>query len=218
MDDPTRPHGLDRVRTAHADLVRHLDDLVGDEGADPAVPSALPGWTRGHVLTHVARNADSFVRVLRAGERGEAVAQYEGGPPARNAAIEDGAGRDWLTLVDDVAQSASALEQTFAGQTVWTGSYTTSGETPALAELPFRRWREVLIHHADLGDAAFTPADWPAEYQREELRRLEMRWNSRRPMGATGLPAAALHAPSLDRLLWLLGRAEIDGLAPAEIF
>ncbi len=28
---------------------------------DLRAPSLLPGWTRGHVLAHVARNADSYV-------------------------------------------------------------------------------------------------------------------------------------------------------------
>ena len=27
-------------------------------------PSALPGWTRAHVLTHLARNADAMVNLL----------------------------------------------------------------------------------------------------------------------------------------------------------
>ncbi|MET0910545.1 MAG: maleylpyruvate isomerase N-terminal domain-containing protein, partial [Ilumatobacteraceae bacterium] len=48
-------------------------------GADAELPSLLPGWTRGHVLTHIARNADSFVRLLEAAGRGEVVTQYAGG-------------------------------------------------------------------------------------------------------------------------------------------
>lgn len=39
-------------------------------------PSQLPGWTRGHLLTHLARNADSVVRRLPAASQGEAVDQY----------------------------------------------------------------------------------------------------------------------------------------------
>ena len=30
-------------------------------------PSLLPGWTRGHVLTHIARHADSVIRALQGG-------------------------------------------------------------------------------------------------------------------------------------------------------
>ena len=28
-------------------------------------PSRLPGWSRGHVLTHIARNADGLANLLR---------------------------------------------------------------------------------------------------------------------------------------------------------
>lgn len=27
-------------------------------------PSRLPGWSRGHVATHLARNADAFTRLV----------------------------------------------------------------------------------------------------------------------------------------------------------
>ena len=37
-------------------------------------------------------------------------------------------------------------------------------------------------------------------------------------MGTAGLPAEALAAPELTRLLWLMGRTDIDGLEPAGIF
>ena len=42
-----------------------------------------------------------------------------------------------------------------------------------------------------------------------------MRWNARRPMGLTGLPAEALRASPADRLAWLLDRGSIPGLGPA---
>jgi len=42
--------------------------LIGDVGrltdADVREPSLLPGWTRGHVLTHLARNAEGGARLL----------------------------------------------------------------------------------------------------------------------------------------------------------
>ena len=92
------------------------------------------------------------------------------------------------------------------------------GESVPHADLPMRRWREVVVHHADVGDAGFTPQDWPQDYVREDLRRMEMLYNARKPMGVTGLPEAALRAGPLDRLCWLLGRADIDGLPPAGVF
>ena len=144
------------------------------------------------MLTHIARNADSFVRVLEAARRGEVVTQYEGGVEGRNADIEAGATRDWATLVDDVRSSAATLEEVFAAQDRWDLAMTNSqGESVPHADLPFRRLREVVVHHADLGDDGFTPAEWPADYVREELRRMEMLYNARQPMGVSGLPEAA---------------------------
>ena len=80
--------------------------------------------------------------------------------------------------------SAAKLEDVFAAQHRWDLAMTNSqGESVPHADLPFRRLREVLVHHADLGDDGFTPADWPSDYVREELRRMEMQYNARQPMG-----------------------------------
>lgn len=214
----TAPAAIAQVALAHAALVEHVEAL-GGAGADPAAPSALPGWTRGHLLTHLARNADSLVRILEGVERGERRDQYVGGAAGRNAAIEAGAGRTWAELATDVRAASAALDAQMAGQRRWDGEGVggTGTAVPA-TDVPFRRWREVVVHRADLGDPAFTARDWPTEYVREELRQLTMRWNARLPMGGTGLPPAALAAPELARLLWLMGRGEIPGLDPAGIF
>jgi hypothetical protein len=45
-----------------------------------------------------------------------------------------------------------------------------------------------------------------------------MAWNARKPMGGTGLPAEVMQHPERQRLLWLLGRVSIDGLAPPRVF
>ena len=219
MDDTSRQRDIACVHDAHQALTEHLAAMSGGPGADSALPSRLPGWTRGHVLTHIARNADSFVRLLDAAGRGEVVTQYERGVEGRNADIEAGATRDWATLVDDVGSSAARLEDVFAAQHRWDLAMTNSqGESVSHADLPFRRLREVLVHHADLGDEGFTPADWPSDYVREELRRMEMQYNARRPMGVSGLPDAATAAAPLERLCWLLGRGDLEGLEPAGIF
>jgi maleylpyruvate isomerase len=219
MDERARRVDIERVHDAHRVLIDHLEEMSGGPGGDPGLPSLLPDWTRGHVLTHVARNADSFVRVLEAARKGEAVTQYEGGVTSRNADIEAGSTRDWDTLVSDVRSSAARLEEVFADQDRWDLAMTNSqGESVPHTDLPFRRLREVLVHHADLGDEHFTPEDWPADYVREELRRMEMVFNARKPIGTSGLPDAALAAAPLTRLCWLLGRGEVAGLAPAGIF
>ena len=86
-------------------------------------PSLLPGWTRGHVLSHLARNADAMVRALAGTARGERIPMYDG-EDARAADIEAGAGRTAAELAADVVESA---------RTGWSrpgpGSTTPSGST-----------------------------------------------------------------------------------------
>lgn len=216
------PRRLDRDVTgaaaAHEGLLVMLDDLLARGALDPVTPSRLSGWSVGHVLTHVARNADSITRVLEATARDETVDRYEDGVAGRNADIEQGHDRAPDVLVDDVRRTIWRLEQTWANHANWDGrSRESAAREIPVSDLPFMRWREVEVHRVDLG-LGYEPADWPELYVRLELRELEMRWNARRPMGLTGLPAAALAAPPPVRLAWLLGRATIDGLAPAGIF
>jgi maleylpyruvate isomerase len=170
-------------------------------------------------LTHLARNADGNVRMLDAANRGEVVAQYEGGMEGRAADIEAGAARSAAELVADVRASIYRLEQQWAAMTAegWEGEGEGAIGRLPIREVPWRRWREVEVHHADLG-LSYRPQDWPSEYVRLELHRLGMLWASRRPMGMTELPPAALAAPPHLRLAWLLGRADIDGLAAAGIY
>jgi maleylpyruvate isomerase len=201
---------------AHQRLLARLD---ASEGIDPRRPSRLPDWTVGHVLTHIARNADGHMRMLAGAERGAVVDQYEGGIDGRRAEIEAGAGRAWDELVADVRATIWRLEQAWATHTRWDGAgRATSGRIVPVTDLPFLRWRETEVHHVDLGFDGVTIADWPSAYVREDLRRMEMLWNARQPMGMTGLPEAALQAEPRDRLAWLLGRLELDGLPPADIF
>ena len=196
---------------------RRLDaDLAELTDADVRAPSLLPGWTRGHVLAHLARNADSHERMLLAAARGEVAAQYPGGRDQRAGEIEAGAGRPAAELVADVRATNAAVEAAWAAmpEDGWLGTGDTFAGPARANDLPFRRWRETTLHHADLG-LTFTWVDWPADYVRLDLVRMTMQWNSRQPMGLTGLPPAALAVPPNHRLAWLMGRAEIAGLDAA---
>ena len=210
---------LDRDRAgatrAHAAVITDLCDLHGDQVSQP---SLLPGWTVGHVVTHIARNADGHTHMLRAALRGKIGQMYPGGREQRNADIEAGATRSAEKLIADVVDSAARLEAAWASMQPgsWAGrGVTITGETP-MSELPFIRWREVTVHHADLG-LGYSWSDWDDEYVRLDLGRLSMLWASRKPMGLTDLPPEAMAVPPRHRLAWLLGRAEIDGLGPAGI-
>ena len=66
-------------------LHRMLDEMLGAGRLDAPAPSRLPGWTVGHVLTHLARNADSMVRVLGAAEAGSSWTATRAATPGATA-------------------------------------------------------------------------------------------------------------------------------------
>lgn len=205
---------IEMVRQAHADLLQHLVDLGA--GLDVAAPSRLPGWTKGHVLTHVVNSGDGHVRLFDGAAAGEVAEQYPGGREQRSADIEAGAGRPADVQIAALRASCAALEARYAAS-AWEGAGRGPlGEIP-LADLPFHRLREVAIHRIDL-DIGYEFADLPAGYVRLELRRMEMLWKARQPMGLTPLPAAALELAPTDRLAWMTGRLDIPGLRPAGIW
>jgi maleylpyruvate isomerase len=190
-------------RVAHARL---LDSLGTVDDAIVAGPSRLPTWTVGHVLTHLARQADSHVRMLEGAAGGDIVDQYEGGPEGRAGEIEVGARRPADAQVADVAASIARLEATWdnTSEEVWARGFarTTRGELVVCADLPFRRWREVEVHHADLG-LDVGPESWSAPFVDSEL-----------PRTLAGLPA---RMPLDDRralLAWLMGRAPTPPALP----
>ena len=191
------------VETSHARL---RETLAGLTDTDARRPSLLPGWTVGHVLTHLARNADSHVRMLEAAASGHVGDQYPGGDEQRSADIDRGAGRPAGELVEDVIASAARLEEAWGAtpeevRRTGTGRVV-SGIWP-LADLPFRRWREVEIHHVDLG-LGYGVADWSDDYVEAELARGLPALGDRLPPGVT------VDVGSLDRrrlLAWIVGRS-----------
>jgi maleylpyruvate isomerase len=145
------------------------DTIASLTDDDVRRPSLLPGWSIAHVLTHVARNADSHVRMVEGAERGEVVWQYA--PDQRDREIEDGSTRDAATIIADVHASAAALEAawTRASNEVWTsGAARSNAGVLPITQQVVRRWREVEFHHADLG-LGFAYADFSPEYTRREL-------------------------------------------------
>src|SRR5690606_10369634 len=131
--------------------------------------------------------------------------------------IEAGASRTWDELVADVESSAVALDDRWRGTVDWAGTATLlSGPRPRHL-LPLLRQREVEVHRADLG-LGYDFADMPGDYIRRDLRLMEMLWRARKPMGLTPLPTAALRLPPPTRLAWMMGRTDVDGLPPADLF
>ncbi len=211
MNDPARD--LAGAVAAHRTLAADIAGLTDDQVRRP---SELAGWTVGHVLTHIARNADGLSNLLEGAARGVVADMYPGGREGRAADIEAGAPRPARDLIDDVAASSARIEAAFAAlaDDQWNAQGATVFGPVAMVDVPRRRWQETTVHHADLG-LGYTYRDWPDDFVRLELQRFTMLWNSRKPMGLTGLPAAALAVDDHDRIAWLMGRLVIDGLEPA---
>jgi maleylpyruvate isomerase len=182
---------------------RLLAAVQGLTDADVQAPSLLPDWTVGHVLTHVARNADSVVRRLVAAVEHRQVPQYEGGAEGRAAAIEAGSGRPATELLADLVDACTAVDDLLpvVGEEVWTREVLAGNgpSTVPASRLVYSRWREVEVHHVDLG-RGYGPADWPPELDQRMLPELLETLPSR-------ADAAAL-------LAWAAGRGPAPELAP----
>ncbi|MGA0035958.1 MAG: maleylpyruvate isomerase family mycothiol-dependent enzyme [Ilumatobacteraceae bacterium] len=175
-------------------------------------PSLLPGWSIGHVLTHVARNADSYVNLL------EGKPQYAS-VEVRDSDIESGAPRPWVEQVEDIRTScerlALELNARADDESSWSATATLlSGASVPRTVLPLLRWREVEVHWVDLG-CGHHLEHLDSHYLRSDLRLLEMLWRARRPIGMTPLHADILQIPPHERLGWFLGRVEVDGVPPS---
>ncbi|MGH3830420.1 MAG: maleylpyruvate isomerase family mycothiol-dependent enzyme [Pseudonocardiaceae bacterium] len=121
------------------------------ELADLRVPSRLPGWTRGHVVTHVARNAEGLGRLLTWARTGIETPMYPS-VQQRDADIEAGSGRGRTEQLDDLRRAAAAFAAA-AGElssTDWEATVRTRhGSLPASA-VPWVRVRELWLHLVDL--------------------------------------------------------------------
>lgn len=198
---------------------RLLQAVAALTDAEARRDSRLPGWSVGHVLNHLRRNAEGFTRMLRAAAVGEIGDQYTSADGRRDG-IEDGAGAPAAELVANLEASIAGLDAAFGALTPeqWaTGVGRTLKGVVPVDELPWRRWREIEVHHADLG-LGYDYDDWPDAYVRRELPGFVTVWKSRRPMGVTDLPAAVLDLSPQRRLAWMFGRIEVAGVAPADVY
>ncbi|MDX3851572.1 maleylpyruvate isomerase family mycothiol-dependent enzyme [Streptomyces sp. AK02-01A] len=195
-------HDLASVREA---TERLLSEAALLDNAGLAAPSRLPGWSRGHVLAHIARNADALANVL------EGRPMYESAE-AREADIERDASRSLAVQLTDVRNTAARFQHSSALPADWTRVVTMrNGVTDMAARVPFRRWAEVELHHVDLG-LGRDLEDLSDEFTDREIGFLAERFS-----GNPAVPPLALSAS--DGRIWRTGRTEgtalsVSGPAP----
>ncbi|MEU0006173.1 maleylpyruvate isomerase family mycothiol-dependent enzyme [Streptomyces sp. NPDC006314] len=167
-------HDLACVRDA---TERLLTAVAALDNASLAEPSRLPGWSRGHVLAHLARNADALVNVLQGRP------MYPGAE-ARDADIERDAPRPLDIHLADLRESGARFLAAGDAPADWTRTVELrNGVTDSASRVPFRRWVEVELHHVDLG-VGYELEDLPDEFTEREIDFLAQRFS-----GHSGIPA-----------------------------
>ena len=176
------------VEAATEQLLRTAASL--DEGS-VVKPSRLPGWTVGHVLTHVARNADAYTNLLTWARTGDETPAYPT-PTARAEGIEAGCGRPLPEQIEDIRTAHDRFADAAAAMPAeaWTFHLPSTGLSAAA--VPWARLREVEVHHVDIG-AEYSPADWPDAFALRLLREIVG--------GATAGPAMVLQPNGIDHSL-----------------
>ena len=158
--DPALQPLADQIDFASQRLLgtaRIIDD------SDLREPSLLPGWTRAHVLAHLARGADALRNLMIGVRTGQPKAAYLS-REARDADLETSARQTRGDLLDDLAAASNAFrtvsrllpDEAWATEIDWVPHL---DPFPA-RELLIRRLVDVELHHVDLG-AGYTAADWP---------------------------------------------------------
>jgi maleylpyruvate isomerase len=165
---------LNDLQEAAHRLVRTVDHLPDEEYA---APSLLPGWSRAHVVAHLALNAEGLAGALTGVVRGRPIPMYA-----------SSAERD-----DDIAELALARPSTL--RTRLLGA--TTEFAAAMAAVPEESWdveierspgewrfaagavpgmreRELEIHHADLG-VAYTRTAWQRPFRARLLLAMSKR-------------------------------------------
>lgn len=235
-DDPGELQA--RLADATSRLLANTASITDGQAREP---SLLPGWSRGHVLTHLARNADGLRNLLIWARTGVVTPQYPS-LQARDDAIEAGAGRTAGQLLADLRESAAAFRAEAAGMPERAWQVSVHGVRgrghPAWYTLA-RRLSEVEIHHVDLA-AGYQASDWPGWFVAERLESITAEFAGRADVPAArltdtgpgsaagpasagyriGTPAASgagepevrISGPSWLLLAWLTGRSTGAGL------
>jgi maleylpyruvate isomerase len=220
------PHDLEAEQELLADATARLVRTVDSFGDDDFGRSSdLPGWTRAHVVAHLALNAEGLAAALQGVVAGEPTPMYRS-QEARDADIDELAGEAPAELRTRLM--AACTEFADAAAAVPTDQWGTRVERTPGGERTFTavsavamRLREVEIHHADL-DAGYTRREWPPQFSALLLDAMAKRGLARSPFTAAptdldgtwqyGEGGPTVRGTAADLGWWLTGRGEGEGL------
>jgi maleylpyruvate isomerase len=199
--------------------VLELDGLGGQ--------SRLPGWTRGHVVTHLARNAEALSRLLSWARTGIETPMYPS-EQAREADIQAGAGRPQAEQLNDLRHTAAAFAAAAQQLSVehWQATLATRQGPIAAFKVPWLRVRELWLHLVDLDagvESDVIPEDVAIKLVRDVADWLHTRVSTRVELqfpgqdlvsfGPEGIVAVRVSGPVQSLAAWLTGRSPGEHLS-----
>jgi maleylpyruvate isomerase len=205
---------------------RLLGYTIGISDEEWHQPSPLPGWSRAHLATHLARNAEHLRLIAEAVDAGlpQPVAPSRA---ERLAELERGADRGGMELQIDLDTSAGALQQAIERITHWDAVVRLRGRDWPLAAVPLARLHEVCVHHIDL-DCEFGPDDidpaaaawllrWVLDLLADaDLPALRIEADSLVAELGTGPDVRTVTGSDARLWAWLSGRLPASGVAGAD--
>ncbi|MBV7697488.1 maleylpyruvate isomerase family mycothiol-dependent enzyme [Streptomyces sp. TRM70350] len=224
---PATPAAFAELAAAADRLLADIDQLTD---ADVTAPSALHGWSRGHVLSHLAAQASALERLLDWARTGVENPQYAS-REARDAEIEAGARGTAAELATRVRKAAAGFRRSIEElpEAAWRAVVRPfTGELCTPQRILVIRLRELEVHHVDLA-VGYTFVDIPpsareiiladvAGYlaQTPGMPDLELRdatGESVHTFGGGHPERPVVTGSRADLLAWLAGRSPGTGLA-----
>lgn len=218
------------LRDGEARFLSQVDGLTDDQLAED---SALPDWSRKHVVAHVARNAEALSRLLFWARTGQERLMYPDAD-SRNREIEATAVNEPDVLRADARDTSTAFAADIEAlpEDSWSARVRTfQGRDIPASFVLWMRVREVWLHLVDLGSGVLVES-WPGDLVdalldeviatmsgREDPPALRLEATDRERSWQIGAQsgddqeAQVLSGKAADILAWLTGRSTGQGLA-----
>lgn len=148
-----------RISACHTSHRRLLDDLEPLTDADLRLPSLLPGYSRGHLVTHLTNKATAHVALFDAAAEGRVgVVHPPGYNPDREASR--GAGRPAAQQLAALEESLQLLEAAWEAldDGLWGRPALMMAGPRTMADVVGHHLRNIEVHHVDL-DIGYRAAD-----------------------------------------------------------
>lgn len=205
---------------------RLLGDTIGISDEEWQEATLLPGWSRAHVATHLARGADRMRELVMATIAG-APTPSEPSAAERVGELETGAEHSGLALQIDLDTTAGALQAVLDQVPSWNRVVRLRGEWRPLAAIPLCRLYELSLHHLDLN------CNFSADSIEPETAAWLLRWAIER-VDVAALPPLRIESEQVQLTLsqgaeplvvsgseahlwaWLCGRLPADQVSGAE--